>query len=78
MQRHNQGLELNLSGLELNTDEMGHIAGIAQREIGPVNEQALSDCVRTILSEHSKSEVISTDDLMAIREAMKNRKGIRQ
>ena len=77
-QRHNQGLELNLSGLELNSDEMGHIAGIAQRQTGPVNEQALSDCVRTILSEHSKSAVSSTDDLMAIREAMKNRKGIRQ
>ena len=77
-QRHNQGLELNLSGLELNPDEMGHIAGIAQRQTGPVNEQALSDCVRTILSEHSKSAVSSTDDLMAIREAMKNRKGIRQ
>ena len=78
VQRHNQGLELNLSGLELNSDEMGHIAGIAQRQTGPVNEQALSDCVRTILSEHSKSGVSSTDDLMAIREAMKNRKGIRQ
>ena len=78
VQRHSQGLELNLSGLELASDEMGHIAGIAQREIGPVNEQALSDCVRTILAEHSKSGVSSTDDLMAIREAMKNRKGIRQ
>ena len=78
VQRHNQGLELNLSGLELNSDEMGHIAGIAQRQTGPVNEQALSDCVRTILSEHSKAGVSSTDDLMAIREAMKNRKGIRQ
>ena len=78
VQRHNQGLELNLSGLELNSDEMGHIAGIAQREIGPVNEQALADCVRTILAEHSKSGVSSADDLMAFRETMKNRKGIRQ
>ena len=78
LQRHRQGLEINLSGLELASEEMGHIAGIAQRHTGPVSEQALADCVRTILAEHSKSGMNSADDLMAIREAMKNRKGIRQ
>ena len=78
LQRHRQGLEINLSGLELASEEMGHIAGIAQRHTGPVSEQALADCVRIILAEHSKSGMNSADDLMAIREAMKNRKGIRQ
>ena len=78
LQRHRQGLEINLSGLELASEEMGHIAGIAQRHTGPVSEQALADCVRTILAEHSKSGMNSADVLMAFREAMKNRKGIRQ
>ena len=77
--RHDQGLEVSLSGLEDFTgEEMSHIAGIVHRQSGPVNEQALSDCVRTILAEHSKSGINSEDDLMAIRENMKNRKGIRQ
>ena len=77
-QRHRQGLEVNLSGLELSGDEMSHIAGIAQRQTGPVNEKALEDCVRTILAEYRKRNVSSEDDLLALREKMKERKGIRQ
>ena len=57
---------------------MSHIAGIAQRQTGPVNERALEDCVRTILAEHRKRHVSSEDDLLALREKMKERKGIRQ
>ena len=78
VQRHSQGLEVNLSGLELSGDEMSHIAGIAQRQTGPVNERALEDCVRTILAEYRKRHVSSEDDLLALREKMKERKGIRQ
>ena len=78
VQRHKEGLEVNISGLELSGEEMSHIAGIAQRQTGPVNEQALSDCVRTILAEHSKKSVSSGEDLLALREKMKERKGIRQ
>ena len=78
LQRHRQGLEVNLSGLELSGDEMSHIAGIAQRQTGPVNEQALADCVRTILAEYRKNHVSSEEDLLALREKMKERKGIRQ
>ena len=76
--RYGEGLDVNLSGLELSGEEMSHIAGIAHRQTGPVNEQALSDCVRTILSEYRKSNVSSEDDLLALREKMKERKGIRQ
>ena len=76
--RHKQGLEINLTGLELSGDEMSHIAGIAQRQTGPVNERALEDCVRTILAEYRKSNVSSKDDLLAFQEKMKERKGIRQ
>ena len=79
VQRHDQGLDVSVAGLdELSPEEMSHIAGLAQRQTGPVNEQALADCVRTILAEHSKSSVNSEKDLLAIQEKMKNRKGLRQ
>ena len=77
-QRHRQGLEVNLSGLELSGDEMSHIAGIAQRQTGPVNEKALEDCVRTILAEYRKRNVSSEDDIRALQQKLKERKGIRQ
>ena len=78
MNRHKQGLEVNLSGLELSGDEMSHIAGIAQRETGPVSERALEDCLRTILSEYRKRNVSSEDDILALQKKMQERKGIRQ
>ena len=78
VQRHNQGLEVNLAGLELSGDEMSHIAGIAQRETGPVSERALEDCLRTILSEYRKRNVSTEDDILALQKKMQERKGIRQ
>ena len=79
VKRHREGLEVNIAGLDdFSGEEMSHIAGIVQRQTGPVSEQALADCVRTILAEHGKSAVSSEEDLLAVRERMKNRKGIRQ
>ena len=76
--RHEQGLEVNLSGLtDLTGEEMSHVVGALQRQQGPVNEQALMDCLRTIQSEHQSSNVTTEDDLMALREKMKQRKGIK-
>ena len=76
--RHEQGLEVSLSGLtDLTGDEMSHVVGAIQRQQGPINEQALSDCLRTIQSEHQSSHVTTEDDLMALREKMKQRKGIK-
>ena len=75
--RHEQGLDVSLAVLEnLSGEEMSHITGIYQRQTGPVNENAFSDCVRTIQSEHRASSVNSEDDLMAIRNALQGRKGI--
>ena len=76
--RHEQGLEVSLSGLtDLTSEEMSHVVGALQRYQGPVNEQALHDCLRTIQSEHQSSNVATEDDLMALREKMKQRKGIK-
>ena len=77
--RHEQGFEVTLSGLEdMTPEEMSHIAGVAQRQTGPVNEQALLDCVRTIQGEHQAASAKSEEDLMAMRDSLQKRKGYRQ
>ena len=75
--RHDQGLDVSLAVLsDLTSEEMSHITGIFQRQQGPVNEQAFQDCIRTIQAEHQASQVNSKDDLMALRDRYKERKGI--
>ena len=77
-QRHEEGLEVSMAVLsDFTSEEMSHIAGIVQRQQGPVSEQALLDCVRTIRAEHQSSNVETSDDLLALRERMKERKGIK-
>ena len=63
--------------LELTAEEMSHVAGIIHRHQGPVNEQALRDCVNTILGEYGKKNVSTEDDLRALQERLKQRKGIK-
>ena len=77
-QRHDQGLDVSLGVLaDLSAEEMSHVTGIYHRQQGPVNEQALRDCVRTIKAEHQAASVSSEDDLMRLREKFKERKGIK-
>ena len=76
--RHRTGLGVSLSGLtDFTPDEMSHIAGILQRQNGPVNEQALLDCIRTIQDEHQSGKVTTDEDLRLRQERMKQRKGIK-
>ena len=76
--RYAQHLELSPGSLEdLTSEEMSHLVGITQRHQGPVNETALADCIRTILAEHQASAVATEDDLMALRNQFKERKGIK-
>ena len=77
LQRYAMGQEPSLSGLELSGEEMSHVAGIAQRHTGPINEQALGDCVRTILTEYGKRQVSSEEALRAHQERLRQRKGIK-
>ena len=77
-QRYAYGLELSPSVLEdLSSEEMSHLVGITQRHQGPVNETALADCIRTILAEHQAAGVATEDDLMALRNQLKERKGVK-
>ena len=74
-QRHDQHMEVSIAVLEgLEPDEVSHLTAMLHRHQGPVNQQALADCVSLILSEHSKQG--GAEDLLALRNRMKERKGI--
>ena len=75
--RHDQGLDVSLAVLDnFSGEEMSHITGICQRQTGPVNADAFSDCVRIIQAESRASKVTTEDDIMALRKAYQGRKGI--
>ena len=74
--RHKQGLEVSLAVLEdLTPEEVSHIAGISHRQQGPVNETAFKDCVNIIRRESQVKNVSSDDDLLALRNKLKESKG---
>ena len=76
--RHREGLEVSLGILsDFTSEEMSHVAGILQRQEGPVNEQALADCIRTIQREYQSGRVETEDDLRKFQNKMKERKGIK-
>ena len=72
------GLDVTLGCLvDFEPEEMSHIAGLLRQQEGPVSEQAFSDCVQIIKREHQSSSVETEADLMALRNKMKERKGIK-
>ena len=74
--RHGSGLEVSLAVLEdLTAEEVSHIAGICQKQTGPVNQKAFSDCVKLILSEQQRKNITTDDELMALRNKLKESKG---
>ena len=78
MDRYRQGLDVSLGGLsDFTGEEISHLAGILQTREGPVSEEALSDCIRTIRGEQVKKQVSSDEDLLALRNKLKERKGMK-
>ena len=76
--RHDAGMDVSVAVLtELSSEEMSHITAITQRQQETVSEKALADCVRTILAEHQASNVSSEDDLLALQNKLRERKGLR-
>ena len=76
--RYRQGMDVSLAVLsEFSGEEMSHLAGILQRQDGPVSEDALSDCIRTIRGEQVKKQITSDEDLLALRNKLKERKGMK-
>ena len=77
--RYDSGLEVRAAVLEdLSAEESAHIALVLQRQEGNVSDQVVADCVRTIQSQHQASQVHSEQDLLAMREQLKQRKGYRE
>lgn len=76
--RYRQGLEVSASVLDgLESDEMAHLAGFLQRNQGPVNEQAFADCVRTVLESYRARNAVTEQDLLALRNKMLEKKGMK-
>ncbi len=65
-----------LEGLE--PDEMSHITALCQRHGGPVNRTALFDCLAVIQYEAKKAAASGGEDLLALRDQMKKRKGMNE
>jgi len=77
LRRHSQHQEVSAAVLEdLEAEEMSHITSLLHRHQGPANGQAMEDCVRVIMAEHSKKNAGGADDLLALRNRMKESKGI--
>ena len=77
-QRYLQGMEVSPGVLaDFSAEEMSHLVGITQRHQGPVNEDALKDCIGTIRREHQLENVKSDDDLLALQNKLKERKGLK-
>lgn len=75
-QRHGQGLAVSLAGLtDLAPEEASHLAGVAQKQQGPVSEEALADCMDTIRRAYQLAHVEQPMDLLAVRAAMREKKG---
>ncbi len=76
LSRFREGLELRLGTLvDLTAEEMGHLTRVVQERQGPINEEAFRDCVRTLLELRRKKEVSSDEDLLALQNALKKKKG---
>ena len=74
--RYNRGLEVSLGVIgDLTAEEMSHIAGIMQRHADPGSEDAFRDCVKIILHEKQVVAVSTDEDLLALRNKMKESKG---
>ncbi len=73
---YRQGLEVTLASVsDITPEEMSHIIGVCQRREGPVNEDAFTDCLRTVLGIHQKANVSTDADLLALRDKLKESKG---
>ena len=74
--RYTQGLDISIGVLEeLTQEQISHITGVVQRQQGTVNQEAFADCVNRILSEGQSARVSTDDDLLALQEKLKAKKG---
>ena len=77
-QQSSQGMIPSVAGLtDFTGDEMAHIAGILQRNAGPVSEQAMHDSIQVIRQSHEFKTAATDDALMQLQRKLQESKGIR-
>ncbi len=77
-QQHRDGLSVGIASLtDFTGEEMAHIAALTQSQQTKVDEGAFADCLATICREYQSGKVTSNDDLMAMRNTLKERKGMK-
>ena len=76
-QRYEAGLAVQLGALgeAFTPQELNHLSAVAQKEDCLVSEQAMEDCLSVIRAESARQNVSSTQDLLAIRRQMQEKKG---
>ena len=77
-QQDGQGMIPSVSGLtDFTGEEMAHIAGILQRNPGPVSEQAMHDSIGVIRQTHEFKNAATDDALMQLQRKLQESKGIK-
>ena len=75
--RWRQGLQVSLAGLGegFTAEELAHLAQMSQKKTELVSEDAFRDYLEIILDESAKAGVRTEQDLLALRDRMKQKKG---
>ena len=75
--RHRDGLQVSLAGLseEFSPEEIAHLTQVAQKKDELISDEAFGDYRRIILNEAAKAQMQSGEDLLALRDRLKQHKG---
>lgn len=75
--RFHDGLQISLAALgeAFTPEEMAHLTQVVQKKNELVSEEAFEDYRRIILTQSAKADVQSGDDLLALRDRLKQTKG---
>ena len=74
--RYKAGMEVSLAVLgDFTAEEMNHLTGVCQRHQGPANAAAFTDCVKIVQQQRQSKEVATDDDLLALRDQLRQQKG---
>lgn len=76
-QRSREGLQVSLASLgeDFSAEELAHLAQMSQKKTELVSEDAFRDYLEIILDESAKAGVRTDQDLLALRDRLKQKKG---
>ena len=75
--RWQDGLSVSPSALSgvLSPAEMAHFTSVLQKQDAPLSDDAFADCLRVIISEARKEQMTDEEDLLAMQESLRKKKG---